>query len=113
MSDWFLLTYHPDTGHKTECKLDEFGNLRVRETIPADDIIELNKARQRAAGEFSEKRTNGLGRPVASIPIPLYNDFLTRCGKDSTGQYDKKMYRKLLNDSDYRHLRVDDPGKKL
>lgn len=110
MSDWMLLNYDPESGAKTEMRLDEFGNMTVRETMPVQDIVEEAKAR-RLAHDWKKAIKNPYV-PVASIPLVMHDDWVRKSGLDSaTGAYDRKYYtKKFLNDSDYENLRLI-PGK--
>lgn len=47
----------------------------------------------------------------ASIPAPIYGQFMEASGRDPiTGEYDEKKFKSLVNDSDHSKLRVV-PGK--
>ena len=99
--DWSLLSYDAQSTVSTWVRRE--GNLlRFRETMPVDDIVELNAEKQKAWRGFHE---TPLGAVVASIPIPVYNEMRKQAGWDGS-EYDQVKFNRMLNDPDNRAWRT-------
>ena len=90
---WELFDHNPLTGSTTWCYFDGQKTI-FRTDHDAEQIIKGNKAAQ---AEFAgRKAAEGLGDPVASVPLNLYYEQLA----EAQTQGDRRFMQKWLNDSD-------------
>jgi hypothetical protein len=91
--DWELFSHNPSTG-ATTWRLCLGNQVVFRTDTPVDAILADNQAAQ---AHFAGKRwTEGLGDPVASIPMNVYMAEL----QPMEAQGDKKAVARWLNDPD-------------
>lgn len=101
--------YDPVMGVRTTIWIEDAGNGKVnikkRHEQRTDDIIALNKLQANSFGGFKQN----LMTQTARVPVTIWSDFMRKCGQDKrTGEYDKKRLTRILNDSDYKHLKTVD-----
>ena len=99
--EWGRLSYDALTGVEVWIKR-EGSKLHVREMQRVDDIIEHNN---KARAEWSGWSNNKAGAVTASIPNVIWQKMIRACGYDGS-DYDRKKYRKMLNDSDYSKFKI-------
>ena len=107
---WSLLRYDPESGVETWVQKEPRSDggyalhvMEVQKNIP--EILDHNAKIKSAQGSDWTKRKHGA--VVASVPIAIDNELKRQCGLEG-GEYDKKKYRQLINDSDYSKLRTVD-----
>lgn len=69
-----------------------------------EPILELNKAKQ-SAGRAYYAQDNEMWR-VASIPVTVQMDWMTKFGVDILNEDDWPRVKKLLNSNEYRYLKT-------
>lgn len=83
---------------------DEGFLLRYEQDV--EPILEMNKAKQ-SAGRDYYARDKDLWR-VASIPVVVQMEWMTKFGVDVHNDDDWPRVRKLLNSNEYRYLKMAD-----
>lgn len=102
---WFLVSKCEATGRKTYMKMEESGELRVRETqVMTDEMIALNHFRQTTWDGWHGKT----GAVVASVPLTEWYKWKRELGwKPGTkNQADMEEIKKRLNDSEFSMFRT-------
>ncbi len=101
-----LFTSHAGITH--HLRWEDDGSLHVDSLADVSDILEANKAMANHNDGYSPTREL---RRVASIPLALVWKIRNEEGWDplDAGRYQERIKR-LLNDSDWRHLRTA-PGR--
>lgn len=96
---WELMDHNPHTG-ATYWRYFDGERWHFRTDHDAEQIIAGNKAAQ---AEYASKRAGeGIGDPVASVPLNVFFDQLA----DPMREHDSKFIKRWLNDSDNRDWRV-------
>lgn len=81
-----------------------------------DDLILETRQRVDHILDHNQEQYNadhprwGDGRPIARIPIAMFLDLIKQGIVEPNGSMDGERFRKFLNDSDFRKLRIR-PGK--
>lgn len=96
---WELMEHNPHTG-STYWRFFDGEKWIFRTDHDAEQIVSGNRAAQ--AEYASRKRSEGLGDPVASVPLNVYFDQLAEPLK----QRDMGYVKRWLNDSDNRDWRM-------
>ena len=100
-----LLDYDEMRGIKRYVRLDPMtGVATVTVTQRVDPVIDQNKAQANDWRGWGA-RENKNGAIVCRIPDVEYNKIMQRCGFKA-GQYDRKKFKQILNDSDYSAFRT-------
>lgn len=102
MTDERLLDYSPHTGMKTWFSASEDGdtwNLRYEQDV--SPILDRNKEMQ---AESFDKRSEMWH--AASIPNVILMEWKTKHGVEAWNKDHAEGVKRLLNDPDYRYLRV-------
>ena len=101
--------YNPLLGIKTTVVLEGSGETRtmhVKHEQEVEDILDLNVAQQ---NDFSGYKGKELVQ-ATRIPMIEHRKIMERCGFQAGHGYDEKVFKRLLNDSDYSKFKVV-PGK--
>lgn len=101
--EWRL--YSDDGQIRTYIKFED-GKMHVRKTQKVQKTLDLNHAQ---ASEF-QGYTKDTYTPIARVPLAVHRDWINKGLIDPKGK-DKDAVFKLLNDGDYRKLRVDGGGQ--
>ena len=96
---WELMEHNHNTG-STYWRYFDGERWHYRTDHDAEQIVSGNKAAQ---AEFaSKKRAEGLGDPVASVPLNVYFDQLA----EPVRQGDRGYLKRWLNDGDHSDWRM-------
>lgn len=96
----------PRTMIRTYLIFEGDGTIRVRKTQRVAETLDFNKDQ---ANNFSGYRGKEMVC-TSRIPLVEWNKLTVACGKDASGEYDRKKMSRILNDSDYRAFKTI-PGK--
>lgn len=108
MSNWELIDHNPHTGLKKYVGVnpdDPYGVL-VRYEQSAEAIqaqIDQNKF---LANHVNTGKMNDAANHVASIPVGIMYEWLVKHGVDAWNPHHADAVKKLLNDPEYRYLKV-------
>ena len=98
-----LFDYDPETGTRIDFEnTDRRFNLIYSQDV--EPILDVNKAKQRAGRDYYAADPD-LWR-VASIPVTIQMDWLTKFGVDLMNPEHWERVKKLLNHPDYRYLKT-------
>ncbi len=108
--EWAMLSRDDLT--KIEVWIKREGNLlRVREIQPQEvsqGVIDHNTAARSYWQGWSAK-ANRVGAAVTSIPTTIWHNMVRACGYEAgSGDYDRKKFRRMINDGDYAKFKLVD-----
>lgn len=104
MSSKGVFDYCPFTGIRTDYEDTEDGGFQLRYTQDTEPVLEMNKIK-RSAGRDYYAKDKDMWR-VASIPIGIQMEWLTKFGVDVYNPDHEHKVVQLLNDPDYRYLKT-------
>ncbi len=99
-----LFDYDPLTGIRIDYEDADDGGFLLHYTQDCEPIIEENKRKQ-SAGRAYYAQDKDMWR-VASVPIGIQMEWLTKFGVDLMNKDHWPKIRQLLNSSDYRYLKT-------
>lgn len=104
MADELLFDYDPLTGHRQWFSTDEeTGISYIRHEQDIGNILRFNKEMQ---ADCSDDFKRGEMWHAAKIPITVMYEWAAKYGVEAWNPAHKDGVMRLLNDPDYRYLRV-------
>ena len=104
MNDWQLIDDGSFNGVKKYIRADDEDNVQVRYEGHDHSIVDANK---RAQVDSLNTRMGDMEK-VASIPVSVMYEWLTKFGVNAWNPAHQDAVIKLLNSSDYRYLKCRD-----
>lgn len=83
------------------------GSFALRRSEDVEPILDENKRAQNSGDGWSKSRE---WRHVARIPMTVYLQWMQEYGVDPFGKGNEPLLNRLLNDPQYRHLRISTGG---
>lgn len=99
-----LLEYDAERGLRIDFEKMEGGGFALHYTQDAEPILDSNKAKQSLGREYYA-HDNEMWR-VASVPIGVQYEWITKFGVDPLAQGNEDLLRRLLNSNEYRYLKT-------